>query len=252
MSINIVIGTEPRTEIARKVLEFSILKHTKSNINFHNLMGEDYVDRGDLNQGTGFSLLRFKIPEDFNYQDRAIYLDADMLLLSDINELWNIKTNNAVGCKFGNQKANLAETSMMLIDNQLCKDKIKTQAEIKKILTHDNDLKKYRALMRLEYLSPQPFHINKWWNVMDKSCVFCTSDDFFSKKAKLLHYSNVRIQPWFNPEHFAASIWEKYFKLAYQSGYVSKDEIFIAKNKFDLSNSRRPNGIHEYWYNKIL
>ncbi len=39
---------------------------------------------------TGFSFARFCIPKLVNYSGRAIYMDADMLVLRDISDLWNI------------------------------------------------------------------------------------------------------------------------------------------------------------------
>ena len=42
---------------------------------------------------TGFSFFRFAIPELCNYSDRALYLDADMQVFSDLAELWDIPFN---------------------------------------------------------------------------------------------------------------------------------------------------------------
>lgn len=249
-AIRIVIGTEPRTEIARKVLEYSILKHTKSRIDFHSLMGQDYYDRGKLGEGTGFSLLRFSIPEMFNYQGRAIYLDADMLVLSDINNIWQLgrkPSQNIIWCKYGNEKKKDAETSVMLIDCKAAKHKLKTVAEIKSYLQNDSDRSKYREIMKLKYLDPKPIELSRWWNVMDKGCVFSKIEDFSSPNAKLLHYTNVRTQPWYYPAHPKKDIWGKWLKRAVKEGRISMSEIREAVKKFDISNTRRPNGLHPFW-----
>lgn len=245
--INIAIGTEPRTEIAKKVLEYSIIKNTSSKINFKYLMGEDYTDRGPNNQGTGFSLLRFKTPEIFEFKDYAIYLDADMLVLKDINELYDyrLKNNAVVWCKFNVEEA---ETSVMLFDCKKSKSSIWSQEKIKKYLNSD-DLKKYRYVMKLKYLKEiKP--ISKYWNIMDRT-VSSNIDDFASPEARLLHYTDVPKQPWYYPEHKYAYIWEDYFKLAYIDGYLNKDEIMLAGENFNTSNPRRPNGLHKYWVEKI-
>ena len=65
--VNIFIGTEPKTEIARKVLEYSIRKNTEVKLNIKNLMGESWTSDSKLHIGTGFSLLRWSIPEIMDY-----------------------------------------------------------------------------------------------------------------------------------------------------------------------------------------
>lgn len=253
MAIRIAIGTEKRTEIARKVLEYSIISNCKQAVEFHSFLGEDYHDRGDLGQGTGFSFLRFHTPEYFNYEGRAIYLDADMLVLSDISELWNVGDNdpeNIVWCKLGNESKELAETSVMVINCDKAKNKMKTLKEIEEYLIDDIDRKKYRKIMKLQYLDPKPVEISRWWNVMDKCCVYSKINDFKSSKAKLLHFTNVRTQPWFDPKHPHSNIWEVWLKKAIKDGYISSKEIAKAVKNFDISNPRRPNGMHKKWLPK--
>lgn len=250
--IRIGIGTEPRTEIARKVLEYSILKNSSSDIKFYPLMGEDFKNRGILGQGTGFSLLRFILPEYFNYEGKAIYLDADMLVLSDIKELWEIdkQTNlkeNIVWCKLGNEEKKLAETSVMLINCKNAKNKMMTLADIEEYLKEDVDRKKYREIMKLQYLNPKPIEISRYWNIMDKGCCYSGPKDFSSKKAKLLHFTDIKNQPWYQPKNPNSSIWGKYFKEAYSANYFTLEDLRVEASKYDYSNPRRPNGLHPYW-----
>jgi hypothetical protein len=246
-NIRICIGTEPRTEIAKKVLQFSILKNVskKYTVEFFDLNGKDWLNRGVLGEGTGFSTLRFSIPENFEYEGKAIYLDADMLVLGDISELWNMdkvykqNSNNVVWCKYGNQ--------LMLIDCKKARDKILTTGEIEKYLDGDKDRALYRRVMKLSYLEPRPQPIPVWWNVMDKGCVFTSLKDFDSRQAKLLHYTNVPNQPWYNPGHAKVAIWERWLADAVKDGIVTKQEIKDAVAKYDVSVPRRPNGMHKYW-----
>lgn len=252
MSIRIVIGSEPRTEIARKVLEYSILNNTKYNIDFYQTKNNNFTDRGDLGEGTGFSLFRFDIPERFNFHGRAIYLDSDMLCLEDISKLWKFgNTEQAVYCKLGNETRLEAETSMMVINCEKSKNKIKTLSEIKKYLVDDVERKKYREIMKLKYLQPQPTEISRWWNIMDKNCILSKIQDFENPKAKILHYSNVRIQPWFYPKHPYSHIWSKWFLKAFKDGYLSKLEIEEANQKYNMDNPKRPDGLHSFWLEKI-
>jgi hypothetical protein len=135
----------------------------------------------------------------------------------------------------------------MGINCLLSKNKIKTIKEIENYLKDDNDRVKYREIMKLDYLIPRPKEISKWWNVMDKGSVITSINDFTSKKAKLLHFTSVRTQPWFIPEHPHSNIWGKWFKGAIQENFVSMKEVKQAVKKYDISNPRRPNGLHRYW-----
>lgn len=252
--IRIAIGTEPRTIIAQKVLEYSILSQTKSVVNFYPLMGEDYYDRGNFGEGTGFSLLRFGVPELFNYKGGAIYLDADMLVLTDIAELWNLLKDPkpAVWCTIGNENKNSYETSVMLINCQKAKDTIKTIEEIKMYLKDDVEQKKYREIMKLQYLKQKPTELSRWWNVMDKRSLKTSLNDFSNPRAKLLHFTDVRKQPWNYPDHPKKDIWGKWLKKAIKDDYILMTEVKDAISKYDISNPRRPNGLHISWEKYIL
>ena len=83
--IKVFIGTEPKTEIARKVLQHSIQRRTTSIVTFTPMIGAEweYATEG-LQVGTGFSLRRWMIPEACNWQGHAIYLDADQIVFKDI------------------------------------------------------------------------------------------------------------------------------------------------------------------------
>lgn len=248
MTIRIAIGTEPRTEIARKVLEYSIVKTTNSSVGFHHLMGEDQADRGNLGEGTGFSTRRFSVPEYYNYEGHAIYLDADMLVLSDIAELWDLKNDtDTVWCCYGNESAEEIETSVMLINCKTAKGNIKTISEINEYLKNDINRKKYREIMKLKYLISAPVKLNKYFNVMDKGSVYTSLKDFRNPKAKILHFSEVRKQPWSMPKHPCRDIWEKWFVAALKDGYISSKEVKRAVAKFDVSIPRRPAGMSPYW-----
>lgn len=249
--VRVCIGTEPRTEIARKVLEYSILKYCSLPVEFHLLTGENWDDRGKKGEGTGFSLLRWSIPEKFKYQGFAIYLDADQLVISDLAQLWNFKKDNiVVSCKSGNHPQEY-ETSVMLINCKEARDKLKNLQEIQKFLNKDPERKKYRKIMKLSYLKKGVNKLDPLWNVMDRSCSLTGIEMFSSPKAKLLHFTDVVNQPWYNPKHRAAGIWGKYFKESFESNYINLDEIKEACDKFSYKNERRPNGLNPFWLEYI-
>lgn len=62
----------------------------------------DAVDKGWVNNrswGTPFTGFRFAVPELCNFEGRAIYLDADMLVLGDIDDLWSEKIERGCGVR---------------------------------------------------------------------------------------------------------------------------------------------------------
>ena len=62
----------------------------------------DAVDRGWVNNrswGTPFTGFRFAVPQLCQFEGRAIYLDADMLVLGDIADLWNEEIEETRGLK---------------------------------------------------------------------------------------------------------------------------------------------------------
>ena len=79
-------------------MKFSILKNKKTKINFTVLDKVKIPEPNDIRQSqrTGFSFARWFIPEKCNYKGRAIYLDADMIVFSDVNFLWSLNLRKAV------------------------------------------------------------------------------------------------------------------------------------------------------------
>lgn len=79
--IDVFIGFDPREAIAYHVCCQSILEHTKEDIAFHPVRGERRDGSNDFTYG------RFEIPHRMSFRGRAIWLDGDMIVRSDIAEL---------------------------------------------------------------------------------------------------------------------------------------------------------------------
>jgi len=80
--IRVVIGTEPNQYVPQKVLEYSIRTNTDADVDIR------FVHQSEKRMGgTNFGFVRFHVPEIFGFEGRAIYLDADQLVLGDIAEL---------------------------------------------------------------------------------------------------------------------------------------------------------------------
>ncbi len=261
-SIRVCIGTEPRATVPTRVLEFSIVSNLlkkNARVEFYPLMGGDWKDTGPLRQYTGFSLLRWTIPEKFGHQGKAIYLDADQLCLADIGELWDVDQQNSsdscVHCTtvvfrprrllfpLIRRRVPLPESSVMLIDCEKAKGRLRTSSQIESLI-EANGKQAYEEIMHLKYLSPPPDEVSSWWNVMDGRGR--GADSFSDPRARILHYTRIPTQPWYFPDHPARGIWERYLQNALDAGHLRREEIQEACDRFSVKGGR-PDGMHPYW-----
>jgi lipopolysaccharide biosynthesis glycosyltransferase len=139
--IPIFIGYDSKVKIAYHVLAESILRNsstpvTISPINLNNLKNI-YTRKQDPLASTEFSFSRFLVPHLMNYNGWAIFMDSDMVMLSDITELWNLRnekyalqvckhdyTPNSKNKFLGNNQMIYSKknwSSLMLMDCSKCK-----------------------------------------------------------------------------------------------------------------------------------
>ena len=138
--IKVFIGYDPHETVAWHVLTHSILKHSTSPVSFIPIAKQHIKDLYNKpKQGyesTEFSMTRFLTPHLSDYNGWSIFLDCDMLVTSDITELWNLRDDRyAVMCtkhdytpststKFLNQKQSKYEkknwSSVMMFNNAKC------------------------------------------------------------------------------------------------------------------------------------
>ena len=93
--INVFIGYDSKEKAAFSTLSYSILKNSTkpvaiTPIALNNLKDDFVRERGNLSS-TEFSFSRFIIPHLMNYQGWALFMDCDMLMYSDIGELWRLR-----------------------------------------------------------------------------------------------------------------------------------------------------------------
>jgi len=88
-SLPVFIGCDPRQPIAYNVMQFSIISRSSKPIQITPL----YINQLPISrQGlTEFTYTRFLVPWLCNYQGWALFTDADMLVTTDITELFNYK-----------------------------------------------------------------------------------------------------------------------------------------------------------------
>jgi len=226
----VFVGTDRSQLLAVKVLEHSIKANTK--------MPVEVVPMCDLPvptpkkarnfQRTGFSFSRFCIPKFMNYQGRALYLDADMLVFGDIAELleWPMgdhkiiiqkpldgKQSNTTG-KIGAPKKRIRQCSVMLLD---CS---KLDWDVEKIIQGlDDESFNYEQLMfelcllKEEDIGEElPFQ----WNSLEH----------YDATTKLIHYTDMKTQPWVNPDNRNADVWYEELRRMLADGSLKFSDLY--------------------------
>jgi len=93
--INIFIGYDSKEKAAFSTLTYSILKNSTQPIAITPIylenIKDDFVRERSPLSSTEFSFSRFIIPHLMNYQGWALFMDCDMLMRTDINELWRLR-----------------------------------------------------------------------------------------------------------------------------------------------------------------
>ena len=103
--LTVYIGWDSREPIAAEVCRYSILQHASIPVNIVMLKQQELRDKKyywrdiDKLASTEFTFTRFLIPALNDYQGTAIFMDSDMVLLTDIAELIEeIDPKKAISC----------------------------------------------------------------------------------------------------------------------------------------------------------
>lgn len=231
--IKVFIGTDRSQWLATHVLSHSLKTTTSHDISIEPLDKITIPEPLDVRQSqrTGFSFARWAIPELCSYKGKAIYLDADMLVFSDISQLWEIVMEDKVisivdgtngqYCSKG-VKLNKNETSVMVVNCE------KADWTLQKLVHGLDGTYTYKEMMSdLCFLDNSKIDrtISRCWNSMD----------YWDETSNLVHFTNVPTQPWVSLDNPFGYVWVDYLKSMIKSGAVNLDAI---KNEIDLGYIR--------------
>ncbi|KAF3362331.1 Uncharacterized protein PHSC3_001160 [Chlamydiales bacterium STE3] len=207
--IRVFIGTEPKQWLPTEVLRWSIQRRTSQAVEFQELKHLPLNLKGEMY--TGFSFYRFAIPETCQYKGRAIYLDADIVVLADIHELIQLEMEGqgalARPLKPGTNSGRY--TSVMLLDNEKLRH-WDMKVWVEKI-NQNQALYNDTLWVAPNGLNSQDFgDLPAYWNHLDQ----------YDQTTKMIHYTNVPMQPWKKAGHPFAAIFLKELRSA-----VDEDEI---------------------------
>ena len=216
--IRVFVGTDKSQMLAARVLEYSIKKYASMSVEVNPMCElpvphpKDYDNR----PRTGFSFARFLIPSLCNYQGKAIYFDADMLVFDDIAKLWEQPMGNAdVLCvEQPTEKGRIRQYSVLLMD---C---AKLRWNIDEIVRGlDEGRYNYSQLMHEFCIVPRdkvvpdlPYE----WNSLEHYEPNCT---------RLVHYTDMPMQPWVCFDNPHGELWYLTLREALAEGFIAPIDV---------------------------
>ena len=235
-TMHVFAGTDESQYVATKVLEYSLQKHASGPVVLHPMTADGIPMPKDKENRprTGFSFCRFTIPERMGFRGRGLYVDADMLVFSDVAELWRIP--------FGEQKVLCTyqpepppawrdnkffhrgrQFSVMLLDCDRLPWRI---SEIVRGL----DEKKYtypQLMFELCLVKPHEIEdrIPQGWNHLER---------YEPGETRLIHYTVVPTQPWKHRTNPHGPMWDRYLAEAIEAGAVTGRDLEIGVEKGHL------------------
>ena len=228
--VRVFVGADRSQMLAVKVLEHSIKRHTELPVKVQAMVDLPVrVPKDPLHwQRTGFSFSRFCIPELAGYQGKAIYLDADMMVFTDITDLWNVPFNGAkviiqaelpedrqqTNQKKGAPAQRVKQCAVMLLDCD------RLPWEIDNIIEgFDQGQYSYEELMfdlclleESEIRYAVPFR----WNSMEY---------YQPNETALIHYTDMATQPWVYAQNEYGELWLEEVRLMLKTGALTYEAI---------------------------
>lgn len=251
-AVRVFIGSGDASVLERKTLVHSIKRNTSRDLEIWHYNGTSNTIENEVGEqrpcpkkpslashhryATEFSLFRFYIPQLCNFQGKALYLDSDMIVLSDIGELYDISLNGfdfaACPDAYPSIAPNRWALSTMLIDCSVCRfdlDTIFSYIQQRQFSYAEFSQMGQRARNSLSYRIKE---IPKVWNHFDK----------MEKDTKLVHYTDLDRQPWKYRYHPCGEAWFEFFREAIQMGSITEQEIETAiQKKFVRADIMRGN-----------
>lgn len=225
--MRVFCGLDESQIVAARTLEYTIRKHATRPVRFYPMFNVPApVPKDPRNRArTGFSFARFHIPKLAGYKGRALYVDADMQVFSDLAELWAIPFNGAkVMCTRQDEPPEQwkdldwfhpgRQLSVMMLDCE------RLDWDVVQIVNGlDENRYTYEQLM-FELCVVDPSEITddlpSEWNHLEH---------YEPGQTKLIHYTVVPTQPWKNDENPNRELWERDFEEARAAQVVHADEI---------------------------
>lgn len=222
--IKVYVATQEEQMLAVKVLEYSIRKHTDAPVEVFPLHKNSitYSEPKEIEnrQRTPFSFQRFLIPELNGYSGKAIYLDSDMQVFTDIKKLWNLPmgTHDVLTVIPEEKELRKLQFSVMLLD--CFKLDWSVQEIINKLDRHELT---YSDLMyEMKIARNLGIEIPKIWNCLEW---------YKEGVSSLVHYTDMETQPWISTLNPLCHLWIADLIEAIECGFIDIEYVKDHINK---------------------
>lgn len=218
-AVQVFVGCGPSGEhsLPFAVLEYSIRSRTERLVQVTSLADVEReipipVPKNPHNRAvTSFSFQRFLIPQALGFQGRGIYLDNDQLVRADIGGLWD--TPFPADCL-----VNMCpgwQSAVCLVDATVGW----YVAALIDLL--DRQAIGYKDLVNVKKVTKCGNTLDPLWNCIDRPNPL----DMDVAHAKLLHYTDMNLQPWLYAHHPHGGQWTKELKAAVEAGFISVEDV---------------------------
>jgi hypothetical protein len=226
MKRSVYIGTEGDQELAAYVLRATLESHSGDTVEvkfLNRAMKAAGIEvDNSVNSNTPFSKQRVFVPR-LAGSGQAAYLDSDMVVFRDINELFDLAAGIAISSCQTRQKRDM-QTAVTVFDVAQCQ--WDPQAVISEI---DADPKKYQPyLYEYVFAGGTQRLLPPTWNDLEQ---------FEPGVTCLLHFTDMETQPWLTTANRIADVWLGCLKSAIEAGKVDKALVASAVEEFQVRPS---------------
>lgn len=208
MKRTVVIGASRRQFLPAKVCEWTVRASTPGELEVIHTYDREFGSTELLRKynKTGFSFVRFAVPELAKYEGRALYIDSDMLVLRDLAGIFKLPFGDAAVLRHKDQ------TAVLLFDCERLRH-WKSAEFLDRLEAGDY---RYKELMETLYEPRMKVGIPDQWNHLDRHQKDVTA---------ILHYTDMSKQPWLYPRHHLANLWFDQLRQAVKGGVVSRADV---------------------------
>lgn len=215
--VSVFVAATAAEWLPTRVLEFSIQETSALPVQLHRIASFERsipMPRELRNRPrTPFSFQRFLIPELCGYQGRAIYLDADMQLFTDIGALWNtpMDGHDLLTVREGTE-GRKGQFSVVLLDCERLQWRIESVVQ-----GLDEGRYTYEQLMYEMCVAGSVGRtLDPGWNSLEK---------YEPGQTRLLHYTDMDTQPWVSLNNPLSHLWVDCLRRAIGVGFITEEEL---------------------------
>jgi len=214
--ILIGIGSSAAQMVAVQVLSYTLHKHTERELEIIPLF-KTAIDvpepKDPKNRArTPFSFQRFMLPELGGHQRRSIYLDSDMIVFSDIADMYDADMGDNSAMSPANTPGRGYESRAVLLMSADC------PWTVKDIIGRldDGELSYEQLMFEFQVPGKTSLDLPYTWNSLEL---------YEPGKTQLLHLTDMWLQPWLVRRNPLAAVWVRELFGAIDAGYVSRDDV---------------------------